>query len=606
MPLLRSSLATCLLLLTLAGIGAVLAQDAGVSTMPRVSHAALHNGGASLGGQWKFRAGDDLAWAAPAFDDSSWASADMPGRWPKGGYPDSDQFAWYRLTLQLVEADGARFQKDFQLAVQTGKVMSAFELYADGNMVGGVGKLPPLSEVSYDQVKVFSIPHEAISEDGTLSLALRVWGGPDVLPSAWGAGPYDAPFILGNYSELLISGIGGQIPGLLACVVFIGFGLYHIYLYRRNRQLDTFLWFGLLAINISVYGLMLNQLKYEADLSFVTLKKIEFGALYLFPALVIQLIWRMMEAPLTPLLRAYQACFFVFASLVVIVPGLHVNIVTLAYFQLLCAPLMFLAPLLMIRKVMQGHAEARTLFIGAAVFFATCVNDLMIDVVQLETVRLMPYGFIAILVAMAVSLANRFTTHVTLLEDEVAERTRELNAINDRLAEAAREDPLTGLLNRRGFIDEAEVEIQRVFRGGKPFSVVLADIDHFKKFNDEHGHACGDYVLTRVAAILEERIRDVDRIARWGGEEFILLLPETDAEGATTAAQKLCEAVGDNVFDYQGRRLRLTLTLGVSSYRKGHTLDACIAGADAALYRGKNEGRNRVSLGDAAGLSLVN
>ena len=366
--------------------------------------------------------------------------------------------------------------------------------------------------------------------------------------------------------------VAAQVPGLLACFMIIGFGFYHIYLYRRNRQLDTFLWFGLLAINVGIYGLMLNQWKYSADLSFIMLKKIEFGALYLFPALAIQLMWRMMDARLAPMLRVYQASFVAAAFVVVIVPGLDINIATLGYFQLWCVPLLVLAPFLMISKVLEGHTEARTLFLGVIVFFATCVNDLLIDLAQLDSARLMPYGFVAILLAMAVSLANRFTTNVSLLEEEVEDRTRELNEINDRLAEAAREDPLTGLLNRRGFIDEAEVEIQRVFRGGKPFSIILADIDHFKKFNDEHGHACGDFVLTRVATILRERIRDVDRIARWGGEEFILLLPDTDAAGASIAANKLCEAIADNVFDYQGRRLKLTLTLGVSTYRKGHTL----------------------------------
>ena len=174
------------------------------------------------------------------------------------------------------------------------------------------------------------------------------------------------------------------------------------------------------------------------------------------------------------------------------------------------------------------------------------------------------------------------------------------------MAEAARVDPLTGLFNRRGFVEEAEVEIQRVFRGGKPFAVVLADIDNFKQFNDTHGHACGDHVLTRVAGMLRERVRDVDRIARWGGEEFILLLPETDAEGAATLAGKLCQAVSDNVFEYGGQRLAITLTLGVAAYRKGDSLDACIARADSALYRGKEDGRNTVAVNDTGGLSLVN
>ena len=165
---------------------------------------------------------------------------------------------------------------------------------------------------------------------------------------------------------------------------------------------------------------------------------------------------------------------------------------------------------------------------------------------------------------------------------------------------------LTKALTRRAFMDGARDAFSLAQRHHHPISVMMIDVDHFKQFNDTHGHACGDHVLTRVAGMLRERVRDVDRIARWGGEEFILLLPETDAEGAATLAGKLCQAVSDNVFEYGGQRLAITLTLGVAAYRKGDSLDACIARADSALYRGKEDGRNTVAVNDTGGLSLVN
>ena len=576
-----------------------------LSDGPRVSEGELL-GPVSLSGDWKFQPGDDPRWASPDFDDRQWMNAPLPGRWPAGGYPESGQFAWYRLTLVLDKYRDGQPASDFELALRTGKVMSAFEVYAGGERVGGVGKLPPLAEINYDRMKVLPIPRAAIGADGTLVLALRVWGGPLASVSVWGGGPYEGGFTLGNYADLLLSGIAAQIPGLLACVLFIGFGIYHLYLYRRNRQLDTYLWFGLMAINIGIYGLMLNQWKYAVDLSFVAYKKIEFGAIYLFPALVIQMLWTLLDKPVHPMLRAYQLSFVAAAIMVVAIPGLDIHAATLGYFQLWSLPLVVMAPWLMVSQLRAGHPEARTLFLGVMIFFATCVNDLLIDLARVDTTRLMPYGFVAIMLAMAVSLANRFTANMSRLEEEVEERTRELSAANDRLAEAARVDPLTGLFNRRGFIEEAEVEIQRVFRGGKPFAVMLADIDNFKKFNDRHGHACGDHVLARVAAMLRERVRDVDRIARWGGEEFILLLPETNADGAANLASKLRQAIADNVFEYEGRRLTITLTLGVAAYRKGDSLDACIARADRALYLGKEEGRNTVAVSDSGGLSLVN
>jgi diguanylate cyclase (GGDEF)-like protein len=265
--------------------------------------------------------------------------------------------------------------------------------------------------------------------------------------------------------------------------------------------------------------------------------------------------------------------------------------------QLWSLPALVLIPLLMLRKLRDHHPEARALFLGVLIFTGTCVNDLLIDFAYVDTVRLVPFGFLAFMLAMAVSLADRFTASISHLEHVVAQRTQALSIANKQLAEAARIDPLTGIYNRRGFREEAEVEVQRMFRGGKGFSLVLADIDHFKSFNDRYGHACGDYILTRTAAILRDRVRDVDRLGRWGGEEFILLLPETDSDGAALLAEKLRDTIADNVLEYEHRRHSLTMTFGVATFRKGETLEACIARADAALYEGKAAGRNRVMVG---------
>jgi diguanylate cyclase (GGDEF)-like protein len=268
-------------------------------------------------------------------------------------------------------------------------------------------------------------------------------------------------------------------------------------------------------------------------------------------------------------------------------------------------PILVIAPWLVVREARAGNGEARTLLVGLLIFLATCVNDLLIDLAHLETSRLIPYGFIAIMLAMAVSLANRFTTMLNELEHEVAERTAELSAANALLAEAARVDPLTGLLNRRGFTEEADAEVVRALRTGRGFTVILADVDNFKNFNDSHGHACGDHVLKRVAAIFGSNVRDVDRVARWGGEEFILLLPETELEGAALLAEKLRQSIADNMFEFEGQRLRITMTFGIAGHSKGESLDACIARADTALYNGKEGGRNKVIVGDYKELFLV-
>jgi diguanylate cyclase (GGDEF)-like protein len=553
--------------------------------------------GFSLHGRWRFQLGDDASWSSPALDDTGWDTRRVPDRWALGGYPSVEQFAWYRLSIELESGDAGLWEDREQLGIRIGKVMSAYELYAGGKLLGGRGKLPPLSEPEYDREYIYPLPTSAIAKDGTVVIALRVWGGEGGIPARWGSGPFDGEFKIGNYAGLVVDGVLSQLPQVLACLFFVGFGLYHIYLYRRNPQLSSFLWFGLMAVNIGIYGLMLSQLKYAVDIPFLTYKKIEFGAIYLFPALAIQTVWSLLDEPIGRYLRTYQLSFPVAALIVVLVPGHDIHAETLRIWQVWTVPALVLTPVLMLRKLRDRHPEARTLFLGVLIFIAACVNDLLIDFVAVDTTRLVPFGFVAIMLAMAVSLANRFTANMSHLEQVVAERTQALSIANEQLGEAARVDPLTGLYNRRGFREEAEVEVQRMFRGGKGFSIVLADIDNFKSFNDKYGHACGDHVLSRAAAILRDRIRDIDRLGRWGGEEFILLLPETDSNGAALLAEKLRDTIGDNVFDFEGQRLSITLTFGVATFRKGETLEVCIARADAALYEGKAAGRNRVMVG---------
>lgn len=559
----------------------------------------------SLSGQWRFSPGDDPGWASPDFDDSAWQLQDMPGSWPEGGYPDTGQMAWYRLTLQLDVQAPPKFRQHLALGLRLGEIMHAYEVYAGGQLIGGVGKLPPLGEIDYDQQRVLLIPHDAVGEDGRLVLAMRVWGGPDYLVRHWAPGPYDGKYQLGDFKGLLLNGVAAETPAMVICILAITFGLYHIYLHRRKRKLDSFYWYGVMAVNIGVYCLMLNQWKYMVGWDFLLLKKIEFGALYLLPAVGLQMVSAILEMPLNRWLRAYQFSFVGAALLVLALPGHGVHAATLVYWQLWCIPLLFIAPLMLVMRLREGYLMPGYLTASLAIFGLTCVNDLVVDMVDMNTVRLMPFGFAAVMLAMGLTLGRRFAGLVDGLEHEVAQRTADLSEANQQLAEVARIDPLTGLLNRRGFIDEAEAEIRRFLRNGRDFSIVLADVDHFKKFNDRHGHACGDHVLRRIGSLLRHQLRDVDRVARWGGEEFILLLPETGRDGAVVLAEKLREYIAGNLFEYEGERLSITMTFGIATHRKGESLEACINRADTALYHGKERGRNRVMIGDYKGLTLV-
>jgi diguanylate cyclase (GGDEF)-like protein len=156
-------------------------------------------------------------------------------------------------------------------------------------------------------------------------------------------------------------------------------------------------------------------------------------------------------------------------------------------------------------------------------------------------------------------------------------------------------DGLTGVANKRHFLEFLEREMARCMRYGRPLSLVMFDIDHFKQINDQHGHLTGDYVLKEIAKRLTQRIRREEMLARYGGEEFAAVLPETARQGAMEFGEQIRQLVAREPFEFEGDRLPVTISVGVAVF-EGQPLDppTFIKQADENLYRAKRSGRNRV------------
>ncbi|MBI4408196.1 MAG: diguanylate cyclase [Gemmatimonadetes bacterium] len=184
----------------------------------------------------------------------------------------------------------------------------------------------------------------------------------------------------------------------------------------------------------------------------------------------------------------------------------------------------------------------------------------------------------------------RSMLRIKRLQDELEQKNREL-------AHLSISDGLTGLYNYRHIHDLVQEEFERARRTAEPVTVAMLDLDHFKAVNDTYGHQAGDRVLQQMAEILRRTAREIDKLGRYGGEEFIVLLPETEIEEATVFVERVRRQVSRHRFDIDRKEpLRMTVSAGIAAYphSRVHSADALIHLADEALYAAKARGRNRV------------
>lgn len=384
-----------------------------------------------------------------------------------------------------------------------------------------------------------------------------------------------------------------------AAGVYLLFGIVYLDLARRRHGQTGPIWlaaacFGALAVDVT--GMMIRFRVPEPEPLFVA---INLGAAALTSVFLRELAGAMVERRPGVATRTLE---LIAVPLAAAAGGTGVTALGLAAFTAMLA-LLISAFVVTTRMPSAGPPEARLVAVG----FATLIGCLAADVLMLmgaipRFFGLPVIGFVVFFLTAAVAVNRRAERERveleqlrTELEGRVEERTRDLSEANTRLAEASRTDALTGLLNRRGFLAAWELEAPRGRRSGRPTTLVLADLDGFKSINDSAGHLAGDELLRRVAAALAEAVRAQDVVARWGGEEFILMLPETTLEGGVEVAEKLRRSIAAVRLDVGGAEaLGVTASFGIAEHLPGERLERTVAAADAALYRAKHAGRDRV------------
>jgi len=378
--------------------------------------------------------------------------------------------------------------------------------------------------------------------------------------------------------------------------LYLLFGAAHLDLWLRRRDRPGYLWLAgasAMALLVDGTGFLMRRLAPASDPFLGSLNQFAVAGA---TVCIYELVVALGRQPTGAFARGLQ----IFALVVSPLPFYAGAPLPLALLS--CGLLLAGAMARAFRTGREGDPDSRLVARGILFLILCLLVDIAMELAWLPRIpALALLGFSVLFLASARSLSERFARdHRELgalrrdLERRIEERTLALQAANALLAEASRTDALTGLLNRRGFLEKGGAEIDRSCRSGKPLCVVMADVDHFKRINDRHGHAAGDVALQGLASLLRGTLRSQDLVGRWGGEEFILLLPETDVYGASQVAELIRRKAGQEAIRVGDLELPVTLSFGLAEHRPDRSLEMTIAHADAALYRAKAEGRDRV------------
>lgn len=226
---------------------------------------------------------------------------------------------------------------------------------------------------------------------------------------------------------------------------------------------------------------------------------------------------------------------------------------------------------------------------GAAVVFYLVGDQLRLPASNPTEVAVLWVYFVLVLARFTV-----LASHLNTLRRKLREKNELLQQSLQRIQELADRDELTGALSRRRLMQMIEAEMARSERSGESFCVVLMDLDHFKLINDTHGHLTGDEVLRRFCATVKGALRLTDQLGRYGGEEFVVLLPALPCAHAPALMARLTQGIAERGWSDLGPGLQVTASSGIAAYRPGESVQTLLNRADEALYRAKRSGRNRV------------
>ena len=588
---------------------------------------ALGQGTFTLNGPWQFHTGDDPAWANPTLDSSGWEQLSAEQPWGRQGHPHLTGFAWYRCSVALPASVTPQ-----ELSLLVPKVHDSYEIYWNGSLIGHNGKLPPRPVWYISQpAQTFKLGQVELGQAQRGILALRVWKAPLLSDDSGELGGFDAAPLIGNPEAIATAKAAYEFQWLrsrqlhfganllCAAIAFLSF-----LLWLRAPSRWVLFWTAgfavaqpaiLLLLNahlglpypvamgaaepmsaiqdISLWFLLLWLLSLHENRAICRMTQILACIYIVFETLDGVLVALSWNPRWTELAQVSDAVLTIFSFLFQVFP---LVLVGCAFFQRkqfdparwLVASLAFLDEMMLVFSytVKQGRQ-----FTGWSI--ADKIDSPLFSL-DGNGISLRTLAGAVLLIAIVYAVYN------SVREDQRRQDVLELEKMellheSNRMRHHAEHDGLTGLWNHRVIVERLGEEMNRSFRDGTPLSVILADVDHFKKVNDSFGHLAGDLVLKEIGTVFARTLRPYDCVGRYGGEEFLLILPNCEMESALIRAEQLRVAVQSARIMDGATLLQVTASFGVASAFPSHyETETVIRAVDAALYSAKSSGRNCV------------
>ncbi|MGQ0709559.1 MAG: sensor domain-containing diguanylate cyclase [Rhodoferax sp.] len=514
----------------------------------------------------------------------------VPGNWHGQAYRGEELPRFGKATLALTVKG---VEPGVALALKSGRVFSAHRLWIDGVLVKTVGDLEPQDRLGnrWEAYVARFVP-----KSGQVEIVLEVSN------HAFRMGGVFESMLLGHADAVARIARFGFATDIFVIGCLAGLSAYQFSLFAFRRKDRVPLFLAVCCVLVAVYTSANNQLVFLSlapDVNWELFMKIFYTSYMLtFPLASAFLLALFPDEMPKSAVVAIAGAGLLATVLVWLLPH-RLNTYIAPMYQLSVLPTVPYLLWVMGKAASRAREGARLILVGIIVIFSAALNDILFanHVIKISA-SLGQLAWIVMMFCMSFVSAKRFVRTFAkaeelshelqignaLLEQRVAERTKELEV-------AAVTDQLTGLFNRRKLDEVLDHEVERAARYGSTLSVILGDVDKFKSINDTHGHQAGDQVLIKFAALLRNSVRSTDCVGRWGGEEFLIICPNTPLENARILAEHLRERVQACDFSAVGRR---TCSFGVAGFAGDVRSDQLIARADAALYRAKENGRNRV------------